>query len=247
MRSRRSQFDFPTTTPLREMVFVFACVVVLLVQPLAGGASVDRYWEVSPYKVQVLTRFEVSAAWQQRLKTHLPRYVQHRAGVAYGPLWKLTLEPAADDLQAHSGSRLLEVPDEQLSAARRDFDKLILLVIKETRLGFEVAAQEYDCLLETWGPLRNGETRDGVVLPELAFDTLQLAFTPLATFRVIRETPSQVELKFRGANLPRPNSSDPMVAEGEVLRPSCVASTAMDNRSRTAFSRCPGPTSKLTQ
>ncbi len=196
------------------------CGCMLLAAPTGIGATVDRYWEVSPYRVQVLLRYDVSSVWQSRLESQLPEYLRQRVQVAYGPLWKLFVDQADDDLPSGTEGQLIDLPDDQLAATRRDFDKLIAVAIVEGPLGYDVAAQEYDCLLETWGPVRGGETRDGAAIRELVFAMVQQAFTPMATFRVVREAPDQVELQFRGGNLSRAAASQPLVVdEGQVFRP----------------------------
>lgn len=200
-------------------VVVLGCAVSYFAFGESFGATVDRYWEVSPYRVQILLRFEVSAIWQSRLAPNLPDYLQRRAHVAYGPLWKITFDVADDDLIAGEDGGLLAIGDKSLAATRRDFEKLIVVVISESPVGFQVRAQEYDCLLESWGPVRQNNTRDASGVRELSFTAIQDAFTPMATFRVVREIPNQVELKFRGDKLPHASTEEDLVLEGQVLRP----------------------------
>ncbi|WP_425399112.1 hypothetical protein [Aeoliella sp.] len=185
----------------------------------ARAATVDRYWQVSPYRVQVLVDYEVSQVWHDRLAATLPELLRNRVRAAFGPLWKLSIESAPDSASRPPADRLIDISDDQLTALRRDYDKVIALRVRESLLGFEVAAQEHDCLLEEWGPIWSSDSRDGAAVPELAFDCIRRAFTPMATFRVIRETPEKVEMNFRGANLPGVTERMRLVAEGAVFRP----------------------------
>ena len=164
-------------------------------------------------------RLDLSSTWTQRLDQDLPAYLQRRATLSYGPLWKLSVEAAETNLAGGESATLLPLPDEQLAAVRSDFDKLIVLVIERRHMEFTASAQEYDCLLERWGPVRRSLTFDATSVPELAFDVIGDAFTPMATFRVIRETPENVELKFRGAELVGQAYPAAFGEPGQVLQP----------------------------
>lgn len=200
-------------------IVLLCCAVIAGAPQRSVAVTVDRYWEVSPYRIQITVRYETSAVWQARLSTELSEYIERRAHVAYGPLWKLSFEQMPAAVASKPSDQLVEMNDEQLAALRRNVDKLVGLVVSESKLGFEIAVQEYDCLLELWGPVRIARTRDPNAIGELAFSSIQTAFTPLATFQVIRETPDRVELRFRGAKLPRGTRETSLVSPGQVLQP----------------------------
>lgn len=197
-------------------------VVVASLVALAGdcdAATVDRYWQVSPYRVNILVDYQVSQAWYDRLSPTLPAYLRKRIRTAFGPLWRTTIEVAPDSAAVPSDQQPIHIAEEDLTTRRRDFDKVVVLQVRESSLGFVVSAQEHDCFLEEWGPIWSSETRSGAAIPELAFAEIHRAFTPLATFRVIRETPEKVEMSFRGANLPGVSDQMRMVHEGDIFRP----------------------------
>lgn len=203
---------------LAVMAVAMAMVMAISAED-SRAATVDRYWEVSPYRVQLLVEYDVSQVWRERLKQSLPGYLRKRIRTAFGPLWRTTIEPVPTSATLPAAGQLAYLSDEELTSLRRDHDKIMVLKIRESSLGFEVAAQEQDCLLEEWGSIWRADTRDGAAIPELAFDAIHRAFTPLATFRVIRETPEKVEMSFRGAHLPGVSEQMRMVAEGDVFRP----------------------------
>jgi len=204
--------------PARFAISSLLLLSILLSAP-SQGATVDRYWEFSPYRVQLLIKLETSSVWREKISRTLPAIIARRAGVAMGPLWRLETT-LANELPSYDGEVQLMLSDEQLVDARRDFDKLFTLVIRETPLGLTVSAQEYDSLLETWGPVVQFTTADGSSVGELAFATVHSAFAPMAKFRVDRESPGQVELSFRGESLPRHSTaSEPLVKPGDLLRP----------------------------
>lgn len=212
-------------TKLANWTFRFAISLSLIVGALmhfcasSHGATVDRYWEFSPYRVQLFIKLETSSIWREAIGRTLPEVIDRRAGVAMGPLWRLETA-LVDDLGTGDDNVQVAVTDEQLAELRRDFDKLITLVIRETPMGLEVSAQEYDSLVESWGPVVRSTTADGSSVAELAFATVHSAFAPMAKFRVDRENPGQVELSFRGESLPQHSTaSEPVVKPGDILRP----------------------------
>lgn len=204
----------------RARIGWFAVALILAsAQGVVQGATVDRYWEVSPYRVHVLLDDQLSASWQARLAEALPVHLRSRARSSFGPLWRLTIDSLPSGTLRGTDSQIAALSDESLSTVRREFDKVIVLQLKESKIGFEVLTQEYDCLLEQWGPIWEASTREGVELPELAFNEVCQAFTPMATFRVNREDLTKVELQFRGSKLPRVDGQSELVSPGQVMRP----------------------------
>ncbi|MGI9454973.1 MAG: hypothetical protein ACR2NU_00330, partial [Aeoliella sp.] len=155
---------------------------------------------------------------QTRLESELSRFIRLRSGVTFGPLWRLTIDPPTAVTGGFSDINSF-VSDQDLTDARRQVDKLIVLVVREGPFGYAVAAQEYDCLLESWGPVIAGSSTALGSVPELCFANLQEAFTPMAKFRVIRDSPDKVELSFRGSALPQISPTDQAGIPGQVLRP----------------------------
>lgn len=196
-----------------------AMVLPIAMSPHARAATVDRYWEVSPYRIELLIDYDTTNVWQQRLAGVMPDYLLRRASVAMGSLWRLEVAQLPEAIEAAPAGRLAQMSDDQLADVRREYDKLIVLRISETTLGFEISAQEYDCLLERWGPVRANTVRDGASILEVAFAEVQQAFTTMATFRVVRDSPDKVSLTFRGAGLPKGSDDASVVSEGQVLQP----------------------------
>lgn len=200
-------------------VLVAATFTTALSPPVGHAATVDRYWEYSPYRIQVLFHFETSYIWGTRLEPDFASYLRQRSRAAVGPLWRLAVEPLGYSKLSGGSDRLADFDEERWASIRREFDKLIVVSVRESNVGFEVAAQEYDCLLESWGPMRQAETREGSLIEELAFAMMRDAFTPMATFRVDRENREVVELQFRGSKLPTTGDQALLTAEGQVYRP----------------------------
>ncbi|WP_442481403.1 hypothetical protein [Aeoliella sp. SH292] len=216
MNYRDCKFELPVVA---SHVWFFLALAFTCALGDSQAATVDRYWEVSPYRVQVLLDDQLSASWQARLADTLPVHLRSRARSSFGPMWRLTIDALPPGSQRPTKSEIVALSDEALSTARREFDKLIVLQLKESKIGFEVLAQEYDSLLEKWGPIWRATTREGAELPELAFSQVCEAFTPMATFRVNREDPTKVELQFRGSKLPRVEGQSELVSPGQVMRP----------------------------
>src|SRR5690606_37928400 len=64
--------------PLVATLLVLACVAST---PLPG-ATVDRYWEYTPYNVQMVIVLDTSTPVRQRLAESMPRELDARARVA---------------------------------------------------------------------------------------------------------------------------------------------------------------------
>lgn len=183
------------------------------------GATVDRYWEFSPYKVQILLAPETSSIPRDQLAKHFSEYFHARTTVAYGPLWKLDTQLASPATGVALCSDPTDVGEQELAAIRQSRDKLIVVVVRETPRGFQVSSAEYDGLLEQWGPVRSYESQSLSNLNEVCFHAITEVFSPLALFRVIRDATDKVELRFRGALLPRSEEAEELVPQGAVLRP----------------------------
>ncbi|QDU56510.1 hypothetical protein [Aeoliella mucimassa] len=186
---------------------------------ISWGASVDRYWDITPYNIQILVDCRLSETWNRQLEQSLPVYLKSRGRVSMGPLWKITIAQLPDDVAISNDSNLAVFSDKAIKSVRTDFDKLIVVSLCETTTGYTANAQEYDCLLETWSQIWTLETRNQAELQELAFDATLQAFSPMATFKVIRETPTKVEMSMKGSRLPRPEHTLPLLEEGQVFRP----------------------------
>src|SRR5690606_33056936 len=124
------------------------------------GVTVDRYWEYTPYDIEIVVALDTSTPVRNRLANALPALIANRARLAYGPLWKATIK-VAEFPEAILWSRdRMAIPAERLAETRREFDKLLLLVVRQTPLGYELEAIEYDRLLEFWGAPVEQKTAD---------------------------------------------------------------------------------------
>lgn len=212
----------PTQLPTRRLAaasLVLACVALVFSADRGSAATVDRYWEYSPYRIQVLFEFQTSHVWQERLQPDFAGHLLHRSRAAVGPLWRLSVERLSGAAVEGSGDLIAKLSDERLAALRRDFDKVIVILVTESKTGFRIASQEHDCLLESWGPMWHADSRDGGAMEELAFAMMRQAFTPMATFRVDRENREVVQMQFRGAKLPATGDQSVVTAAGQVYRP----------------------------
>jgi hypothetical protein len=201
--------------PLVAALLVLACVAST---PLPG-ATVDRYWEYTPYNVQMVIVLDTSTPVRQRLAESMPRELDARARVAYGALWKLSTRVAngADGVAWGRGLEL--VPADQLAKVRSACDKLLLVVIRETIEGYEVSGTEYDCLLELWGTTVRNSTSDLATVEELAFAAVLDVFSPVAQFNTMGEDREKVEIRFRGSALPRSAQSVDSGFPQQILKP----------------------------
>ena len=91
--------------------------------------------------------------------------------------------------------------------------------MRQSPLGYEIEGVEYDCLLEFWGVPVRDETADLAAIQTVAFSTLNRVFSPTALLNLHPEKREIVELRFRGADLPRGSQQMPVAKPGQVMRP----------------------------
>ncbi|HEX4412029.1 MAG TPA: hypothetical protein VH107_00275, partial [Lacipirellulaceae bacterium] len=176
-------------------------------------------WEFQPYRVHAIVVVDAPGGLADRWNTEIPAYLQHRVDAALAPTWKFDVELAAgaqraaviEDLSSQSGSTPSYLPNER--------DKLLLLAVKATPLGFELSAREFDAYLQHWGPTLHRVCRQPASVSEQLFELAQRAFTPLARFEVDPTDPQTVTLQPRGSALAPSADAAPWAKPGDVFVP----------------------------
>lgn len=203
---------------IRAMAICLALVLAVCGQ-WSYGVTVDRHWEHTPYNVEIVIAIDTSTLLRQRLAKELPELIANQARIAYGALWRPTIKVAELSETILWSRDRTAISADRLAQSRRDHDKLLLLVVRQSPLGYEIEGVEYDCLLEFWGVPVREETADLAAIQTVAFSTLNRVFSPTALFNLHPEKREIVELRFRGADLPRGSQQMPVAKPGQVMRP----------------------------
>jgi hypothetical protein len=176
-------------------------------------------WEFQPYRVHAVIVIDAPGGLAERWSTEIPTYLQHRADAALAPAWEFDVELATGAERAAVVDDLTPQSDSKPSYLPNDRDKLLLLSVKATPVGFDLAAREYDAYLQHWGPALRRVCRQPSNVAEQLFALTQQVFTPLARFEVDPADPQTVTLQPRGSALATGPDAPPWVKPGDVFVP----------------------------
>jgi hypothetical protein len=208
--------NFPTT------IFTAIATAALCVFFATAAAAQDRGWEYAPYRIRAMLSIDAPGGLADRLAIELPEYLSRRVTATVGPAW-------AFEVQLTSGvSRHAVLVDiEATSAPSADFnasdaaqsDKLLLLAVRATPDGFELAAREFDSFVQRWSPPIRRVSRQADMLPEQMFALVWHAVAPLARLELDPSAKDRVQLHVRAAELLRARPSVPWARDAEVYLP----------------------------
>ena len=202
------------------MALVFTlCVLTTSRWTLAAD---KKYWDLSPYRVQLSLAVQCRAKPQAKLGDQLQDWIRKRIRATIYPLWSTEISLVEGPLkyQLLSGLEDLDGSVEVEAAAR--FDKQIFLSVRASSTGYVLESREYDCYLYRWGPVLRRNVRQQVVLAQQCFDLARATFAPLATIRPSPNDDRQVLLHFKGSDLPRQTSEEPFAEPGDIYQPFLV-------------------------
>lgn len=177
--------------------------------------AVERKWELSPYRVVLTLAVDDAAYPSPGFEQRLVASLEARVDAAAGSLWQLTIRrgSGAADLRRCFSAEEEQEPPEDMGA-----DKCYWLGVRSTPNGSEILCREFDSYVRRWSTPRTAFTAQRRFVEEECFQTLWKAFAPLARIVLLPDDPAQVELVFRGRDLPR-RGAEPLVAEGQPLLP----------------------------
>lgn len=219
---------------MRRVLILQAVLGLLLlgtVHPRWSIAADQKYWELSPYRVQLHLSVDDSARPQPALGSGLSAEIQRQIRSTLYPLW-------STEIKLHSGAekqqlltqlgRMENLPSEalDLNALASGRDKHIYLNVKSTPQGFYLLCREFDCTTRRWGSTQNREIRQAWMLSRQCFDLVCQTFSPLATVRSLPDDnenkDQEVLLRFRGSDLPRQTDLSFLMIPGEIYQPLMV-------------------------
>jgi hypothetical protein len=202
-----------------RILFVLHGTLLAIANLPARTHAADGGWEYQPYRVQALLAIDVPGGLTEIWTIELPAYLQQRADIALAPLWLVEFKLAAGAERPQVFNRLetqsLPPPKELLG----DKDKLLLLSVRRTPTGFELAAREFDQYVQRWGTTLHRECLQEVAVPEQLFHLAREALSPLAQLEPDADNPQRVTLKPRGAEVPRSVDAPPWAKASDVFLP----------------------------
>jgi hypothetical protein len=196
------------------------------------GADLTEIWEGSPYRINAVLAVDAPGELADQLAVELPRYLEQRVNTSIGVVWRLETEQATGSLRHQMLDGLddftAEEPASDETGARGNReDKRLLLTVRATPWGYELAAREFDRNIERWGPTLRRSTRQREAVAEQLFALAEQAVAPLAQLRPDPKDPRQVTLELRGADLPASGPDFSWAQPGDVFKP-LLRKTARD-------------------
>ncbi len=215
--------------PFCSKAFLASLVLfVLFVWPsLSTHAADQKYWGLSPYRVQVHLAVDDSQTPQPELADRLAENLQQQIRATLYPLWTTKIAIA----NGQEKSRLLthlhrlseqSIPEETLAGS----DKQIFVTLVATPLGFSLQSREFDCTTGRWGTVQQRQVRQSWMLTSQCFDLVCQTFSPLATIRSLtdegKRNEKEVLLRFRGSDLPQQTDLSFLYIPGQAYQPLMV-------------------------
>ena len=205
---------------VRHRLRLSATLALAAIAALTSAAfAVDGGWEYQPYRIQAMLAIDAPGGLAKRLSVELPEYLAQRVDASLAPVWIFDVQVAAGAERA----QVIDALESQSSAKPANLpagkDKLILLSVQWTPVGFELAAREYDAYVARWGTTIRRECRQQSAVPEQLFALAWQTFAPLAQFEVDANDPKKITLRPRGGSLPRGSDAPPWFRPGDLFQP----------------------------
>ncbi len=190
--------------------------MALLASASSYAVTVDRYWELSPYRIKVIVRSALPSIEREPLAERLAIHLSDRIDASLGALWKADFKFVASEVSSSVDSPPISslISADQIS----QFDKVMLIQIDSGDGIYRVTTQEYDNYAAEWGQPAVAETTSLGYVPELCFRGLLEVFAPLATYSLKRGDDASVNISFKGSALPRRTNFD-FTPVGAILAP----------------------------
>lgn len=173
-------------------------------------AAGPRYWNVTPYRVQIdVIPVGTALSSPDNLASLVDR-LQERCNTRLRPLWMSQVRPSRSKERLAFVDLLNEkIPTEGPPKETTDMekvDKRILLLIEQQGSLLKIRCREYDTALKRWGIVHEEERARVANIEESLIEALTQTFSPLIAFEIDPKNPSLVSIQVRGSDLAAGNS-----------------------------------------
>jgi hypothetical protein len=194
---------------------VAACLCWLLAATAAGQV---KYWDLEPYRIHAVLAIDAPDSMADDLFATLPEYLTDRTETAIGPAWRLSTSVADGAMRHRLLAGLSTLSADAIAEHAADADKLVVLTVRATPLGYKLQGREYDFYVERWGATIDRQCPQRAVLSERLFLLLRETVAPLARLALDPDDEHRVVLQLRGAGLPHKGVA-PCAEPGDVFLP----------------------------
>ncbi len=206
-------------TSLNTKLLSSLTIVAAFWAGVGRAADIADVWEGQPYRIQARLAIDAPGDLAEQLAAELPAYLNDRVNTSIGIVWRLKTELATGSLRQQLLRDVDSFTAEDIADAAPNEDKRLLLSVRATPWGYELAAREYDRYVQRWGATIRRTTRQRDALAEQLFDLAQQAVAPLAHVRPDPNDPQQVTFDLRGSDLPPSGPDFAWARPGDLFQP----------------------------
>jgi hypothetical protein len=204
-------------TPLCKRLGCAALPLALAFWLMATMAAAQTPWELSPTRVRIVVAVAARVPLDQTQQAALRSALAESADATFGARWKLEIEPAKAPLRDEIAQRIGTLANNLFAVDLGAVDKVLVVGVDIVPGGFLVAARDFDCQTQLWGPPVIHVVRQTAMLSAALFRTLLDAYAPVA--RIDFDEKHRVVLRPRAASLPAGDPSLQLFVKGMVFLP----------------------------
>ena len=228
----------------RLLLFLLFLLAACFVCSTSINAAEQKYWELSPYRVQIHLAVNDAVRPQPNLGSQLLANLQQQIRATIYPLWTTEITLASGQQRQRLLTQLRHLDSFSIEGLPEDdlpenglakgivtgCDKQIFVAVVATSLGYTLESRELDCSTRRWGSVQRRQVHQSWMLPTQCFDLVCQTFSPLATIRPLLEDDEkkgkEVLLRFRGSELPKQADLSFLAVPGEAYQPLMVRTSS---------------------
>ncbi|MBC7351381.1 MAG: hypothetical protein H5U08_03400 [Thermogutta sp.] len=183
------------TRLLREALIAAAALAWLGAFPVVYGQS---FFTLVPCRLNVICLLPPEIATSTGLEQEFCRQLGERLASEQGPAWRVSVAPpSAEDRAILRAALRRDLPFDPPTSWRKVAlrDKVVVLAVKRTGLGWHVVSRDWDVRVERLGPLveHTAPTWSGVLAA--AAETVRRAVVPVAQIRLVEQQAVRLDLQ----------------------------------------------------
>jgi hypothetical protein len=165
------------------------------------SAADEAFWSTRAYQVHAVLALDLPGGDSHELVTTLPTFLEKRALGVMGPAWDLKVDVAGGVLEQQVVELLTTQPaDPPPDDFPSHGDKLILLWVRASADGYELAGREFDRFVQRWGMTIRRHCRQHQALSNQLFELVWTIAAPVAQFELDPDDPKLVTLQLRAGS-----------------------------------------------
>ena len=190
---------------------------VALVVLSAAPAFAQSVWELTPYRIHLITAMSAAPGLDAKLQADLEAGLLLRFETVIGASWDVSIGQGSPRLRNRMTDNMNRLDVGLLPKDAAEFDKIMLLSANTGGWGYLLCAREFDVRTQTFGPAVELPVGQTSKLCDAAFDAIRRAFVPLA--RIAESKGGEATLRLRAGGLPMRDKTLTPLQKGDIFRP----------------------------